>query len=147
LQTVAFRKLDLTLEKQVQDACLKLAEAGLLQAAHDCSDGGLAVAVAECCFSSLGRDAIGAVIELDSGSISAEALLFSETPSRIVIGFAPENLEHVREIVADAPFQVVGKVAGSRIEILIDDTKVLTAPIASLEGIWNTSLEKQISPA
>ena len=57
--------LDLDRELAVQKTCLAAAEAGLLLSAHDCSDGGLAVALAEWCFSSLGREAIGAEVNLD----------------------------------------------------------------------------------
>src|SRR5690606_17889701 len=66
----AVPELDLTLEKQVQAACLRLADESLLKSAHDCSDGGLAVALAESCFSSLGRDAVGAEISLEANGIS-----------------------------------------------------------------------------
>ncbi|HKR22783.1 MAG TPA: phosphoribosylformylglycinamidine synthase subunit PurL, partial [Pyrinomonadaceae bacterium] len=79
-------KLDLERERAVQNACLQAAEAGLLVSAHDCSDGGLAVALAECCFSSLGREAIGAQVNIE-GSLNATSLLFSESPSRIIISF------------------------------------------------------------
>src|SRR6185295_5507145 len=81
-------QLDLDLERRVQAACLQAAEAGLLRSAHDCSDGGLAVAISECCFSSPGHEGIGANVDL--GEVSPEeTLLFSETPSRIVITFDP----------------------------------------------------------
>jgi phosphoribosylformylglycinamidine synthase len=69
-------ELDLERELAVQQACLEAAEAGLLVSAHDCSDGGLAVALAESCFSSLGKDAIGADVDL-IGSLSTTALLYS----------------------------------------------------------------------
>ena len=74
----------------MQKACLEAAEAGLLISAHDCSDGGLAVTLAESCFSSLGRDAIGADVDL-KGELGPTALLFSESPSRIVISFDSEE--------------------------------------------------------
>src|SRR5678815_4604514 len=77
-------ELDLDRELAVQKACLAAAEAGLLLSAHDCSDGGLAVALAESCFSSAGREAIGADVEL-KGEHGPAAMLFSESPSRIVI--------------------------------------------------------------
>jgi phosphoribosylformylglycinamidine synthase len=89
--------LDLNRELAVQSACLRAAEAGLLKSAHDCSDGGLAVALAECCFSSLNHEAIGAEIQLTSNYDGAIEL-FSETPSRIIISFAEsaraENRKH-----------------------------------------------------
>src|SRR4029079_10405830 len=81
-------KLDLELEKAVQETCLQAAESGLLKSAHDCSDGGLAVALAESCFSSHGHQAIGATVDLGE-SLPNTTLLFAESPSRIVISFDP----------------------------------------------------------
>src|SRR4026209_1573691 len=83
-------ELDLARELAVQQACLEAAEAGLLTSAHDCADGGLAVALAESCFSSLNRSGIGA--EIDASEVAAESLpatsvLYSESPSRIILSF------------------------------------------------------------
>jgi phosphoribosylformylglycinamidine synthase len=58
-------QVDLNAEQRLHDILLLLADNCLLNSAHDCSDGGLAVAIAECCFSSLGRPAVGAEIELN----------------------------------------------------------------------------------
>jgi phosphoribosylformylglycinamidine synthase len=129
--------LDLDLEKRVQDACLALADEKLLRSAHDCSDGGLAVAIAECCFSSLGRAALGAEIEIQADGLSTEALLFGESPSRIVISFAPEHLERVKEIAGDCPFKVIGTVGGSHLKINAGE---ISAPVAELESAWKNSL-------
>lgn len=137
--------LDLTLEKNVQDALLKLADDLLLNSAHDCSDGGLAVAIAESCFSSLGRDAVGAEIELQSDKLSVEALLFSESPSRIVISFAPENLERVNMIVGDCPFGIIGKVTDDVLKISVGGLETVSASVAELEAAWESSLENRIS--
>src|SRR5260370_41641755 len=79
--------LDLEAEASVQTACLRAAENGLLRSAHDCSDGGLAVALAECCFSSLNRDVFGAEIDL-TGQYDLATKLVNETASSIVISFA-----------------------------------------------------------
>ena len=106
--------LDLDRELAVQRACLAAAEAGLLLSAHDCSDGGLAVAFAESCFSSLGRDAIGADVNLE-GSLDPTTHLFSESPSRIIISFDPADTDAVREIAErnNAPFTILGRVDGT----------------------------------
>jgi phosphoribosylformylglycinamidine synthase len=138
-------KIDLALEKNVQDTCLKLIEAGLIRSAHDCSDGGLAVTIAECCFSSLGRDAIGAKLELSSGELSAEALLFSESPSRIVVSFAEEDLAAVRALIGDCPFTVIGSVSEDELRISIDGDPVITSPVVDLESVWETSLENRLN--
>ena len=137
-------ELDIPLEKQVQQTVLKLADAQLLKSAHDCSDGGLAVAITECCFSSLGRDAIGARIELESNGLAAEEILFAETPSRVVISFGPESQDKVREIVGECPFSVIGTVTGSEIEIAADGETTIHAPVSELENAWCSSLEQRL---
>jgi len=138
-------RLNLNLEKRVQETCLDLADKSLLNSAHDCSDGGLAVAIAESCFSSLNRKAIGVNIELKDENLSTKVQLFSESPSRIVISFAAENLEQVKEIAADCPFVVIGKVGGEDLKIKFNDNEVVAVKIAELENIWKTSLEKQLA--
>ncbi len=138
--------IDLELEKRVQDACLALAAGNLLASAHDCSDGGLAVAIAESCFSSLNRDGVGAVIDLSNiRNLSDAALLFGESPSRIVISFASEKLDAVRRFVGDCPFEVIGRIAGDSLEIAIAGREVINAAVADLEAAWATSLEDKLS--
>lgn len=138
-------QLNLALEKKVQDTLLRLADEMLLSSAHDCSDGGLAVAIAESCFSSLGRDAIGAAIELNTNGLPPAALLFGESPSRIVISFSPDNLTSVQEIVGDCPFAVIGSVSDDSLKITVDENIELSSPIAELEALWETALEKQLT--
>jgi phosphoribosylformylglycinamidine synthase len=138
-------EIDLDFEAKLQQIVLKLAEKSLLKSAHDCSDGGLAVAIAESCFSSLNRKAVGAEIELsDKGKISLESLLFGETPSRIVVSFAKENLEKVREITEGFPFEVIGKVSGGILTIKVSGKEKISANVSELEAIWNTSLGKEL---
>jgi phosphoribosylformylglycinamidine synthase subunit PurL len=136
--------LDLALEVKVQNVMLRLADELLLASAHDCSDGGLAVAIAECCFSSLNNEANGANVKLTSKGLSKEALLFGESPSRIVISFAPENLEHVREIAGDCPFEVIGKVEDDVLKIAIDGEQLIDSTVSELEGAWESSLAEAL---
>ena len=137
-------KLDLDLEKKVQDVCLQLADKYLLNSAHDCSDGGLAVAIAESCFSSLNNEANGAEIELKNENLSVASLLFGESPSRIVISFAPENLDKVKETIGDCPFEVIGKVSGESLKIKTGSEEKISVSIAELQNAWKTSLEKHL---
>src|SRR5436190_18071823 len=136
--------LDLQLEKNVQDTCLELAQAALLRSAHDCSDGGIAVAIAECCFSSLGRNAVGAFIDLRSSGIPNEGVLFRESRSRIIISFAAENLDAVTAIAGDGPFAILGRVGDDILRISIDGHEMISSPVVELEAVWETSLEKQL---
>ncbi|MGI9035455.1 MAG: phosphoribosylformylglycinamidine synthase subunit PurL [Pyrinomonadaceae bacterium] len=137
-------EIDLDLEKRVQEICLKLADALLLKSAHDCSDGGLVVTIAESCFVSLNHERIGAEINLINENLSAESLLFGETPSRIIISFAPENLEKVRETIGDCPFEIIGKVSGANLKIKINDAEKISSPVAELENAWKNSLREQL---
>jgi len=137
--------LDLLREKSVQQTCLSAAEAGLLRSAHDCSDGGLAVALAECCFSSLNRESVGADIDLP-GTLSTEARLFSESPSRIIISFDETALGAIEEIAAreQCPLSIIGRTGTDYLRIQADGEEVLRAPISELETCWCTSLASKL---
>src|SRR5437764_7889116 len=83
-------RLDLDLERRVQQACLKMIQAGLVESAHDCADGGLSVTIAECAFSSYRKPAVGCEVSIE-GELSQAALLFAETPSRIIMSAQAAN--------------------------------------------------------
>jgi len=138
-------RLDLDLELKVQKVCLEAAEAGLLQSAHDCSDGGIAVALAESCFSSLNRSGIGADVEM-TGSLPATNLLFSESPSRIIISFAESARDAIGDIARrrDCPFAILGKVGGQRLRIKTARATVIDSAVEQLENAWRTSLSKKL---
>jgi len=137
--------LDLELEKAVQQACLEAAEAGLLTAAHDCSDGGLAVAFAELSFSSQGREAIGARIDLE-GPLSATSLLFSESPSRIIASIDPANLPELERIADEhgSPFATIGRVGGNALTVCVNGDEVLAIAVSDLETAWRNSLSHKL---
>jgi phosphoribosylformylglycinamidine synthase len=138
-------RLDLDAERAVQTACLRAAEAGLLRSAHDCSDGGLAVTLAECCFSSNNRQALGADIDL-TGEYDLPTRLFSETPSRIVISFDQANLGDIEEIVAasSCPMTLLGNVGADRLRIESDGEEVINLDVAEMETAWRTSLKEKL---
>jgi phosphoribosylformylglycinamidine synthase len=137
--------LDLEREKAVQAACLEAAEAGLLRSAHDCSDGGLAVALAELCFSSQGHEQVGASIEVNT-ELSAGGYLFSESPSRIIISFDPADEDAVRSIAERnaAPVSVIGRVGGSHLSISLNNESTVAASVAQLETAWKGGLTNKL---
>lgn len=141
IDTGQLPEVDLKLEKLVQDTLLALADQMLLSSAHDCSDGGLAVAIAESCFSSLGRNAIGADIELSDNGITAESMLFGETPSRIVISFAAEHLGAVTNIAGNCPFELIGTVNSRELKISIGGERTISVPVDELESAWAERLK------
>ncbi len=82
--------LDLQEELRLYRLLAELASAGLIETAHDCADGGLAVALAECCIIDEGKK-IGARVRLDGTGLRVDQLLFGEDQTRVVIGCVPEH--------------------------------------------------------
>ena len=85
---------DLDLEKEIalQECTLKLIKEGLINSAHDCSEGGLSVALAECCLAG----GMGAQIRLEESTLRPSSLLFGETQSRIIISVSRESADKVK---------------------------------------------------
>ncbi|SLM48621.1 Phosphoribosylformylglycinamidine synthase 2 [Nitrospira japonica] len=141
--------LNLETERHVQDCVLSLIRAGLVQSAHDCSDGGLAVALAECCISTEDRR-LGAVVTLPVGRLRHDAVLFGESQSRVVLSSKPENreavLEHARQ--RGVPAEIIGGVGGARFVAYVRDahstTRVIDRPVSELYEAWAHSLERTL---
>jgi phosphoribosylformylglycinamidine synthase len=150
----AVPRLDLNAELAAQRVCLAAVEEGLVTSAHDCADGGLAVALAESCFSSYRRAAIGAEIDLSrhaalSGLNDAIALLFSESPSRILLGVKPEHVERVKALAAQSGVAcaAIGQTGGDRLSITCDGETLVEAPVATLEDAWRGALPRHLDRA
>ena len=137
--------LDLNTELAVQTACLKAADAGLLSSAHDCADGGLVVAIAECCFSSLNRAPVGATIDL-TGEYDVATRLFSETPSRIIISFDQSARGEIEEIAktAGCSMTLLGSVGSNRLLVTSDGEAVIQLEVAEMEDAWRSSLKEKL---
>jgi phosphoribosylformylglycinamidine synthase subunit PurL len=135
--------LDLDLERRMQEACLKIIHDGLIESAHDCSDGGLAVAIAESCFSSYRRDAIGCEVNIE-GSLSAAALLFSETPSRIVLSAVNSNVNQILQVARehDVAASVIGRTKGDRLVMAVNGEPAINHSITEVESAWRGVLPR-----
>jgi len=129
--------LDLNQEKAVQDACRESIQAGIISSAHDCSDGGLLVTLAECCIT--GNK--GLKIDISTGSIRNDALLFSETQSRIVVSLSQENLDDLKAIVNkyEVPIQVLGKIEGDSLKF----SNLIDLEIKQLKIAWENNIDNE----
>ena len=143
--------LNLEVEKALQDFVLKVIHEGLVQSAHDCSDGGLAVALAECCVSGP-RAARGAVVKLGLGSLRRDALLFGESQSRIILSTRPNVVETLLSRAGEAgvPAAKIGTVGGDRLVIEVEPGKVsdgcrIDLPIGQVSDRWVHAIEEQLS--
>jgi phosphoribosylformylglycinamidine synthase len=138
-------QLDLKLEQAVQKTALKAIEKGLVNSAHDCSEGGLAVALAECCVSNKDKK-IGANINKLNYDMRLDALLFGESQSRIILSCSKDSVGKLRKIALGfkAPFYVIGKTGGRVLRILNDTEELIYLSLEDLNEEWSGSLKKKI---
>jgi phosphoribosylformylglycinamidine synthase II len=128
-------QIDLRLESKVQNACMRGIGLGIIRSAHDCSEGGLAVALAESCFSP--KNPIGAEILLDKGE-RADALLFGEAPSRIIITLEEKRLHEWERLATKiaVPWQIIGRAGGDILKI----GPWIKSPVKRLCSVWENAL-------
>jgi len=130
--------LDFEREKSAQNACRTGIRRGLVKSAHDVSDGGLAVALAEC---SLGRPSgiIGATIEV-GGDLRPDALLFGESASRILVSVASKDVDKMLTIAKGlgAPAGVIGITGGRKLEI----NDLISVDLSELYEGWSRTISK-----
>jgi phosphoribosylformylglycinamidine synthase len=137
--------LDLKREAALQQLLVRAAAAGLLESAHDLSEGGLAVTLAECCFDSgQGVDANVAAVAVASRGMIDIATLFGESASRALVSVAEDRLDELIALARDGgvPATVIGRVGGERVRISVDGRPVVDEPRAELERIWANALEE-----
>jgi phosphoribosylformylglycinamidine synthase II len=134
--------IDLAAEKRLMDCLLALADQSLLWSAHDVSDGGLAVTLAESCFGSEGLSA-NATLE---DSAPAEAALFGERGARALVSLSPASLARIRAIAAQYGVRAreVGQVTRGEFRIQLNGTTRIAAPVPSLRELWATALEQAL---
>ncbi len=137
-------RLDYARELALHNALRELIRAGLVRSAHDCSDGGLAVALAEACFHPAGR--LGAEIDLEkAGAQRLDQILFNETQSRVVISIVPSRANEVMEMLGErgVPGHRLGTVGGDALAITAAGES-LRWPIASLYDDWFNAIARVV---
>jgi phosphoribosylformylglycinamidine synthase subunit PurL len=130
-------QLDLENEKAVQKTVYYAIQKSLLNSAHDCSEGGLAVALAESCF----ENNLGAKVELKS-DIRPDALLFGESQSRIIVSCSKENAEKISDIAKQNKVvcSVLGNVGGDSLKI----GKLVDISLDKIKASWKTAIENYL---
>jgi len=134
--------IDLHAENALIDCLVSLANERTLQSAHDVSDGGLAVTLAECCFVS---NELSAEAKLQTED-PAEFALFEESGARAVISVRPESLARVEQIAAQYKIEAqrIGTVTHGEFRIQVNGKPRLRATVDSLRQVWTTSLEHSL---
>ena len=133
--------IDLERERAVQAACLAAIEAGCVRSAHDCAEGGLAVALAECCMT--GPRRLGAEVTLAAAS-RLDAVLFGEAPSRILVSLSPGEWPRFERIVREwaVPVTVLGRVGGDRLRVRVGERVAVDLGADALADAFSGSLER-----
>ncbi|MCQ6561659.1 phosphoribosylformylglycinamidine synthase subunit PurL [Paenibacillus mendelii] len=130
-------QIELATEKKLLSGVLEAIQQGLVASAHDLSEGGLAVALAESCIS--GK--LGADVNVTT-SLRADAALFSESQSRILLSAKPEQAAKLTALLTEkgVPNAEIGVVRGSALTLNINGKPGITAPVEQLEKVWKDAI-------
>jgi phosphoribosylformylglycinamidine synthase len=132
-------EINLEFEKQIQDFCFELIDKRLINSAHDGSEGGLAVCLAECCFMSEKKLGIEVSLEDD---IRPVALLFGETQSRIIISASPSDIDKIEKLASKRgiPCQVIGRVREDKFIIKQKGEELINLSIEKIYSSWKQAI-------
>jgi phosphoribosylformylglycinamidine synthase subunit PurL len=134
--------LDLKREAALEKCLRDLIGSHIVESAHDCSDGGLAVALSE---SGL-VTGIGADIDLRSGGLFPAAVLFAEGPSRVVITCDEKKVEDIEKVAVKWGIQAerIGRTVPENLVISIDGHSAIVSSVSDLKRTWERSLTRAL---
>jgi phosphoribosylformylglycinamidine synthase len=135
---------DLNLEKEatLQRALVVIIQAGLVESAHDCADGGLAVALVESAL----PGGVGLRVTLPKPQTALEFLLFAEDASRVVLSCDPIHLSRIQQVAEEYGViaDVLGETGSDSVEITVDEQLVISASVAELREAYEGALESAL---
>ena len=143
--------VDLELEEELQRVLRQGIAAGLLKSAHDCAEGGLAVALAECCVASGAEGgaltaapppSLGAALTVPASALRPDVALFGEGPSRVVVTCAPHDADALAALAAGLPLAILGTVTGDRLRLAVDGATTIDLPVAELRRAYESLPER-----
>ena len=148
-------RIDLARELAVQQLLPALIAGRLIESAHDVSDGGLAVTLAECCFDTEG---VGVSVDVPAaigepwagaqdGAVADEQTLFGESAPMVVVSTVAAQADAVvaRATAAGIPARIIGRTGGAQIRIAIDGRDALALTVAEAETTWGTAIEARMT--
>jgi len=141
-------QIDINMEKAVGEVCLEAIKLGIINSAHDCSEGGLAVALAESCIANANQ-MLGVSVKLDglkSDDMRTDGVLFGESPSRIVVSLNKRSLGLLEDIAKrhSVPCQVLGEVSGQKFTIQYKEKAIIDLPLKALDEAWRQALPSKL---
>jgi phosphoribosylformylglycinamidine synthase len=135
-------EIDLEKEAALQKAVIELIQQGWVDSVHDCSDGGLAVVLAEKTFAK----GVGARVNLASNGLPAEYVLFGEDASRILLSCDPANVARIQQLAEKYGIaaDVLGETIPERLEISLDNKSMVSALVSDLSAEYEGALESAL---
>jgi phosphoribosylformylglycinamidine synthase II len=135
-------QLDLEGEAALQKAVIELIQQGLVESAHDCGEGGFAVALAEKAF----PKGVGARVNVPSAGLPAEFVMFGEDASRILLSCDPGEVSRIKEVGEKygVAADVIGETIPNRLEISLDGKVVVSASVTELSEAYEGALESAL---
>jgi phosphoribosylformylglycinamidine synthase len=143
-KTGACPKLDLKVELALHKVLIEAAGQKILQSAHDCSDGGFALALAECCFTGATHEAKNKGVKSSlPGKGRVDGRLFGETQSRAIVSCKPSDAEKLESLAKQlgVPFEKLGVVGGDTLII----GEEIHIPVSTAGDLFFTAIEKMMS--
>jgi phosphoribosylformylglycinamidine synthase len=140
--------VDFVESKKNMNAVLEIIENELIKSAHDCSKGGLAVAVSELCMT----NKIGCSVSVENISnqqLESDEILFSESHSRYLLTFDKKNLQKLEELLKknNVTFQIIGKFGGESIQFTDDSKSLIDLSVDKAHKTWISSLKEMVTHA
>ncbi len=134
--------LELEKEAALQKAIVEMISSGLVESAKDCSEGGLAVTVAECGFAY----GVGAQVDLSSNGLVPEFVLFGEDASRVLISCVPTTVERIQKIAVQYGLSAeqIGNTVPDQLEVRVDGAAAATAGVSELRDAWAGALQRAL---
>jgi len=134
--------LELEKEAALIKFLIEVIQARLVDSVHDCSEGGLAVALSESCF----QKGVGASVRLASGDLPIECVLFGEDASRVVLSCDPKQVKRIQQSAVQHGIsaEVIGETTVKTLEIFVDGKSAVSAPVAELRADFEGALENAL---
>ena len=131
--------LELEREAALQKALVEMIDAGLVDSAHDCSEGGIAVTLAESAF----VNGVGARVNLSSLGLPPEFVLFGEDASRVLISCDRSSLQGIQQVASKYGLSAeeIGETVSDQVEVKLDDRVVVSATVKELRDSFEGALE------
>jgi phosphoribosylformylglycinamidine synthase len=134
--------LELDREAALQKALIELAQVGLVDSTHDCTEGGIAVALTESGFAK----GFGISVDLVSNGLAPEFVLFGEDASRVIISCDQSNLSRIQQVAVKYSLSadVIGQTVSDKVEIRLDGRVVVSASVSELRAGFEGALESAL---